>query len=95
MKNENKDSAKRKKIEEKKEIRKYKHHKRFWKFIRVVAKPIIKMLFKFECEIAPAIKGPYLVVSNHTTDLDPAFLGISFPPQMYFVASEHVYRSGI
>ena len=95
MKNENKDSAKRKKIEEKKEIRKYKHHKRFWKFIRVVAKPFIKILFKFEYEIAPAIKGPYLVVSNHTTDLDPAFLGISFPPQMYFVASEHVYRSGI
>ena len=95
MENENNNLSKHKKIEEKKEIRKYKHHIRFWKFIRVVAKPVIKLLFKFEYEIAPSINGPYLVVSNHTTDLDPAFLGISFPPQMYFVASEHVYRSGI
>lgn len=95
MENENNNLSKRKKNEEKKEIRIYKHHIRFWKFIRVVAKPVIKLLFKFEYEIAPTINGPYLVVSNHTTDLDPAFLGISFPPQMYFVASEHVYRSGI
>ena len=95
MENENNNLSKRKKNEEKKEIRKYKHHIRLWKIIRVVVKPFIKLLFKFEYEIAPSINGPYLVVSNHTTDLDPAFLGISFPPQMYFVASEHVYRSGI
>lgn len=95
MENESNNLSKHKKIEEKKEIRKYKHHIRLWKIIRVVVKPFIKLLFKFEYEIAPTVNGPYLVVSNHTTDLDPAFLGISFPPQMYFVASEHVYRSGI
>ena len=78
-----------------KEEKKYRHHIRFWKFIRVVARPVLTPLFKFEYEIAPKVDGPYLVVANHNTDLDPGFLGICFPPQMYFVASEHVYRSGI
>lgn len=81
--------------EKRKEERKYKHHIRFWKFIRIAAGYIISPLFKFQKELAPIIPSPYLVVSNHNTDLDPAFLGICFKKQMYFVASEHVYRSGL
>lgn len=78
-----------------KEEKKYRHHVRFWKFIRIVAKHVLCKMYNFEYELAPELKSPYLVVSNHNTDLDPAFLGICFPQQMYFVASEHVYRSGI
>jgi 1-acyl-sn-glycerol-3-phosphate acyltransferase len=37
---------------------------------------------------------PALVISNHTTDLDPLFVGCSFPGHLYFVASEHVFRMG-
>ena len=40
------------------------------------------------------MKGPYLVLANHNTDLDPGLVALSFPQQMYFVASEHVYRAG-
>jgi 1-acyl-sn-glycerol-3-phosphate acyltransferase len=35
-----------------------------------------------------------MVISNHTTDLDPLFVGCSFPGQLYFVASSHVFRMG-
>ena len=39
--------------------------------------------------------GPYIVLSNHTTDYDPLFVGVSFSRQMYFVASEHITRWGV
>jgi hypothetical protein len=34
------------------------------------------------------------VLSNHTTDFDPVFVGVSFKKQMYYVASEHITRWG-
>lgn len=37
-------------------------------------------------------KTPYIVLSNHTTDFDPLFVGVSFKRQMYFVGSEHIAR---
>ncbi len=39
-------------------------------------------------------EGPYIVLSNHTTDYDPLLVGVSFKQQMYFVASEHIMRWG-
>ena len=39
-------------------------------------------------------EGPYMVLSNHTTDYDPLLVGVSFKPHMYFVASEHIMRWG-
>ncbi len=36
-------------------------------------------------------KEPYIVLSNHVTDFDPLFVGVSFR-QMYFVGSEHISR---
>ena len=37
----------------------------------------------------------YIVLSNHVTDYDPILVALSFPKQMYFVASEHLLRKGI
>lgn len=37
-------------------------------------------------------EGNYLVLANHTTDFDPILVGVAFPKQIYFVASEHVAR---
>lgn len=70
------------------------HHQRVWTFLRVVAPPFLRMKFGYSCEPAPEINEPYLVLPNHNSDLDPAFVGFSFKKQMYFVASEHVYRRG-
>lgn len=74
----------------------YKRHKFLWKVISPIAGPIFKPLFACDCKKAPEIKAPYLVLANHNTDIDPGFLGFSFSKQqMYFVASEHVYRAGL
>ena len=75
-------------------MKKYRRHKRFWKILRVIATPILKTMYKYSCEVYPDLKGPYLVLANHNTDLDPGLVALSFPQQMYFVASEHVYRAG-
>lgn len=69
-----------------------------WTVCRAIVAPWLKWIYHFEGEpAAPRIKditGPYLVLSNHNGNLDPGFLGMSFRRQMYFVASENVYRSG-
>lgn len=50
---------------------------------------------KFAYEPVPAdIPGPYLVLSNHNTDWDPLLVALSFKRQMYYVASEHIFRWG-
>lgn len=41
------------------------------------------------------VQTPFLLVSNHNTDLDPVLLGASYKKHMYFVASEHALRGGI
>ena len=75
-------------------MKKYKRHKRLWKIIRAIAIPILRTMYKYSCEVYKDLKGPYLVLANHNTDLDPGLVALSFPQQMYFVASEHVYRAG-
>ena len=75
-------------------MEKYKRHQVFWKIIRFIAPSVLKPLYKYSYELAPKLEPPYLVFSNHNGDLDPALVGLSFPQQMYFVASEHVYRAG-
>lgn len=78
-----------------KDQREYKRHKIIWKILRPIVKPILFLLFGFRSKLAPKMNEPYLVLSNHNTDLDPALIAMSFPTQMYFVASEHVYRHGL
>lgn len=75
-------------------MEKYKRHQIFWKIIRFIAPSVLNPLYKYSYELAPKLEPPYLVFSNHNGDLDPALVALSFPQQMYFVASEHVYRAG-
>ena len=76
------------------EIKKQKRHQRIWTFLWHTLGWIFRCLHSYKCEPAPQIQGPCLILSNHTMELDPVLLGLSFPRQMYFVASEHVYRKG-
>ncbi len=78
----------------KKEIAAQRRHQRVWDFFWIFTVPFFKRIFSYKCQRAPAIEGPYLVISNHTTVLDCVLVGMSFRKQMYFVASEHVYRNG-
>ena len=72
-------------------------HQRFgriWNFLRPLAVPIIKRIFHYDCDDLRDVPGPYLLLSNHNADLDPALVGMSAWHQSYFVASEHLVRAG-
>jgi 1-acyl-sn-glycerol-3-phosphate acyltransferase len=73
----------------------YKRHVRFYRGARAVLSPILKWLFCFKAQPAPDITGPYIVIANHTTDLDALLVSTSFKKHMYFVASEHLFRSRV
>ena len=79
---------------EKKERAAHRRHQGVWNFFWYFTVPFFKHIFSYNCQKAPQINGPYLVISNHTTVLDCVLVGMSFRKQMYFVASEHVYRKG-
>ena len=79
---------------EKKAQKVYKRHQRIWTFLRHVGKPYFRLKYGYTSEPAPVIDGPCLILANHNCNLDPALVGFSFKKQMYFVASEHVYRRG-
>ena len=48
--------------------------------------------FNYRFKVAKGLPDSYIVLSNHVTDFDPLFVALSFPRQMYFVASEHIAR---
>ena len=79
---------------EKKEQAAHRRHQRVWNFFWYFTVPFFKLAYSYNCKKAPQINGPYLVIANHTTVLDCVLVGMSFRKQMYFVASEHVYRKG-
>lgn len=54
----------------------------------------LKFNFKFKKPKKEELPENYIVLSNHVTDYDPILVGLSFPHQMYFVASEHITRWG-
>ncbi|MDR2101301.1 MAG: 1-acyl-sn-glycerol-3-phosphate acyltransferase [Treponema sp.] len=77
-----------------------------WRFLWIMVNPVMRGIFHYRCTGAAEQRAsssrfagyredlPALVISNHTTDLDPLFVGCSFPGHLYFVASEHVFRMG-
>ena len=70
------------------------------KIIIAIIRPIgflfakLKFNFKFKKAKKEDLPENYIVLSNHVTDYDPILVGLSFPHQMYFVASEHITRWG-
>lgn len=74
---------------------KKKRHLRAWKFIyRLLHRPISRK-FNLTSDICE-YDGPCMIISNHVTNWDPILLGFSFPKKnVYYVASEHLFRKGI
>lgn len=70
-----------------------KRHTLIWKGARPLAKLGSKLLFNYTADNCRE-EGPFLVLSNHNTDLDPMLTACSFPEPLYFVASEHILRQG-
>ena len=70
-------------------------HRKIW---RLLYRPIsfwLRRKLNYTPEIC-RVEGPCLVVPNHVTAWDPLLVALSFPDnQMYFVASEHIFRWGL
>ena len=69
-----------------------KRHRILYKIIRAIGKPIVCSVFHYRCESLKDVEGPYLLLANHTTDVDSAFLGIASPRHTYLVATENITR---
>lgn len=69
-------------------------YQRTWSFLQATLGWALRSVFAFSGELFTSGEEPYLVVINHNTDLDPALVALSFPKQMYYVASEHAFRKG-
>ena len=66
----------------------------FYRILRPVVKGFLKCRFGYKYKTAENLPDNYIVLSNHVTDYDPLFVAASFERQMYFVASEHIFRWG-
>lgn len=51
--------------------------------------------FRLKISVRKPSAKPYLLLTNHVTDLDPLLLCASFSEPMYFVASDHIFRWGL
>ncbi len=76
-----------------KAIRAHKRHVRLFKFLHFAVSPFFKRKFNYTYDDLSTIEGPFLLLSNHNMELDPAFVGMAVKNQIYFVASEHVTRN--
>ena len=72
-----------------------KRHQRIWRFFyKLLHRPICRK-FNLTHETL-FLEGPCLIIANHTNAWDPLLVAMSLPKkQVYFVASEHIFRLGL
>ena len=70
-------------------------HRICWRILYTLLRVPIEHIFSLTHEdVSP--EGPCFVIANHVTDYDPILLAMSFPrTDLYFVASEHLFRKGL
>ncbi len=70
---------------------------KLFRFLRIIALPLFKILFRYKRHIDPRIqdvKGPMLIIANHTNFLDPAFVALALPNQtINFVAGSVLMKN--
>ncbi len=55
--------------------------------------PLLLKKYSFTTDRLSGFDGPYIVMSNHLTEVDMLMLVAAFPKPMFFVAGEHLIRS--
>ncbi len=74
---------------------KRKRHKRAWRLAFKLLGGYFRRKFNYTADEC-TYDGPCLIISNHVTNWDPPLLGLSFPNKnLYYVASEHLFRMGL
>ena len=69
-------------------------HVIIYKILRFFVKPWFAVRGTFKCRTTPQRSKANLILTNHNTNWDFFYFGASFKEQMYFVASEHIFRLG-
>ena len=73
----------------------YIRHQKIWRFLYAVANRRICRKFNLR-HTDLEVEGPVLLIPNHTCAWDPLLVAMSLPhKQVYFVASEHIFRLGL
>ncbi|MGI6050165.1 MAG: lysophospholipid acyltransferase family protein [Acetivibrionales bacterium] len=70
-------------------------HRAAYSILRVLVGPFLNHKLNYSCEKVRPKSNPYIVLANHNTDYDPFLVGLAFPDQIYYVASEHIFRWGL
>jgi 1-acyl-sn-glycerol-3-phosphate acyltransferase len=50
--------------------------------------------FRFKYDRIKVPQSPYIVIANHLTNWDPILVGLSFGKNMYYVATDQIFRMG-
>jgi 1-acyl-sn-glycerol-3-phosphate acyltransferase len=66
-------------------------HKIIYQSLKFLLKPFLVWKFNYSYEPVKPLKHPAIILPNHVTNWDPLLVGLAFP-QMYFVASDHLFR---
>lgn len=66
----------------------------FWVF-KLVVGSAFRVYFRLRVENAPRLEGGYVVAANHTSFLDPIFLGAACPRRVTFMMTALVFRSAL
>lgn len=66
--------------------------KLYWKLLRPLVIIFLFIKFRYTFKTAKNLPEKFILLSNHNTDFDPLFVGVSFKNEMRFVASEHISR---
>lgn len=69
-------------------------HKAFYGSMRALIFPYFHTLGQYKCKVYEPKSETYLMLTNHNTNWDFFYFGVSLKKQMYFVASEHIFRQG-
>ena len=64
-------------------------HRLAWYFFGA----LFRVLFRFRIENPPQIDGPFVVVANHSSFLDPIFVALAVRPRVIFLMTVLHYRS--
>lgn len=69
-----------------------KRQKIYWKILRPLVIVFLYLKFGYTFKVAKNLPDNFIVLSNHNTDFDPLFVGVSFKNSVRYVASEHISR---
>ena len=71
-----------------------KRHRKLFEFSKKLVGKSLSKSYGFTYDLPKALPSPFIAVANHNCDMDPFLMGLSLP-QLYYVASEHIFQNPI